>query len=183
MTVDDSTSRLTVANGFTMLRVALVPVVAVLVAQGTGGARWWAMAVFLLAAFTDGLDGYVARRTGNGVTRWGQLADPLADKLLILGALVVLGWQADVPWWAVGVIAVREVAITVLRTVLVRRDVVLPADRFGKAKTVAQIVYVAIELAPGTPSRLEAATLWLVLVLTVGSGLAYGWRTWRSRRR
>lgn len=174
-----STSRVTVANGFTLLRVALVPVVAVLVAQESQAARWWATAVFCFAAFTDGLDGYVARRTGGGVTRWGQLADPLADKLLIVGALVVAAWQLDVPWWAVAVIAVREIAITALRSFLVRRDVVMPADRFGKAKTVAQIVYVALVLAPGTPATVTTVMLWVVLLLTLGSGLAYGWRAVR----
>lgn len=173
MTVEHSPSRLTLANGVTVLRVALVPVIGFLVAQSSPSARWWALVIFGVAALTDSFDGYLARREAAGVTRWGQLADPLADKLLILGCLGVLGWQNEVAWWATIVIAVREVAITVQRSVLLRRDVVMPADRLGKVKTIVQMALIAVELAPGTPQALETAMLWLAVVLTVGSGLAY----------
>jgi CDP-diacylglycerol--glycerol-3-phosphate 3-phosphatidyltransferase len=176
MTVDHSQRRLTLANGVTGLRVLLVPVVGLLLAQSTPAARWWALGVFVLAALTDSVDGYLARREAAGVTRWGQLADPLADKLLILGCLVVLGWQNEVAWWAIAVIGVREVVITIQRSVLLRRGVVMPADRFGKVKTLTQMVFIAVELAPGTPASIEAVALWAAVVLTVGSGLAYARR-------
>lgn len=171
-----STSQLSVANAVTALRVALVPVVAVLVAQSSTAARWWALGVFVFAALTDTVDGYVARRVSGGITRWGQLADPLADKLLILGVLVVLAWRGETPWWAVVVISIREIGVTVQRTLLVRRGVIMPADRFGKAKTVAQIVYICVALAPGMSDVLEGATLWIAVALTVGSGLSYARR-------
>lgn len=174
--VGASNRRLTVANLVTGLRVVLVPVVAVLLARDTPTARWWALVVFTVAALTDTLDGYVARREAGGVTRWGQLADPLADKLLILGCLFVLGWQNETPWWAVAVISVREVGITAQRWILSSRGIVMPADRFGKVKTITQMIYVGVELAPGTPQPLETALLWAALLLTVGSGLAYARR-------
>jgi CDP-diacylglycerol---glycerol-3-phosphate 3-phosphatidyltransferase len=174
--VGASHRRLTVANAVTALRVVLVPVVAFLLARGTPSAQWWALVVFAVAAFTDTLDGFVARREAGGVTRWGQLADPLADKLLILGCLFVLAWQNQTPWWAVVVIAIREVGITVQRWVLSRRGIVMPADRFGKLKTVTQMAYVAVELAPGTPEVVADILLWAAVLLTVGSGLAYARR-------
>lgn len=166
-------SRLTPANAFTLLRVALVPVVAVLVAQDSTTARWWALLVFVFAAFTDLFDGYVARRTSGGVTKWGALADPLADKLLILGVLVVLAFSAEVPWWVVGVIALREVGVTVQRSILSRRDITMPADRFGKAKTVSQMVYLSLVLTPVVDGAVVTVLMWTAVALTVGSGLSY----------
>lgn len=166
-------SRLTPANLFTLLRVALVPVVAVLVAQDAVAPRWWALGVFLFAAFTDLFDGYVARRTSGGVTDWGALADPLADKLLILGVLVVLGFSAEVPWWVVGIIALREVGVTIQRSILSRRNVTMPADRFGKFKTVSQMLYVSLVLAPVVEGVAVTVLMWIAVALTVGSGLSY----------
>ncbi len=121
------------ANALTLLRVALVPVIALLVVFGDGASRWWAFGIFVFAALTDSVDGEVARRVV-GVTRWGQLADPAADKALIVGSLVVLASTGRLPWWAVTVIVVREVAVTVQRSVLVRQGVVMPASRYGKAR-------------------------------------------------
>lgn len=173
MNVEASSRHLTVANVVTGLRVLLVPVVAVLLALDTTAGRWWALGVFVFAALTDSIDGYVARRGGGGVSRLGQLADPLADKLLIVGSLVVLAWQNDVAWWAVVVIAIREVAITVQRQLLMRRGVVMPADRLGKIKTITQMVWISVVLAPGTPQLLEDVLMVAAVVLTVWSGVAY----------
>jgi len=163
-----------VANAVTLLRVALVPVIAVLLFNGGGTARWWASAVFVLAAASDSLDGYVARRTG--VSRWGQLADPAADKALIVGTMVVLALIGDLPWWAVAVVTLREVAVTVLRSVLVRRGIVMPASVFGKVKTVLQVVAITLFLVPGVSPGLAAAALWTAVAVTIASGLEYAVR-------
>jgi CDP-diacylglycerol---glycerol-3-phosphate 3-phosphatidyltransferase len=160
------------ANLLTLLRVALVPVIAVLLLEGGTTAQWWAFGIFVFAAATDSIDGWVARRS-LGVTRWGQLADPAADKALIVGSLGILAYLGRLPWWAVGVIVVREVAVTVLRTVLARRGVVMPASVFGKAKTVSQVVAVTLYLLPGVAEVLRTATLGLAVALTVASGLEY----------
>lgn len=166
-------------NALTLLRVALVPVIAALLFARTDAARWWAFGVFVFAAFTDTVDGWLARRY-IGVTRWGQLADPAADKALIVGSLAVLAWLGELPWWAVAVIVVREVAVTVQRSVLVRRGVVMPASPLGKAKTVSQVVAVTLYLLPSTPAGFAEAALGVAVVITVVSGLQYARRGGRS---
>ncbi|HWH33345.1 MAG TPA: CDP-diacylglycerol--glycerol-3-phosphate 3-phosphatidyltransferase [Egibacteraceae bacterium] len=162
-------------NAFTLLRVALVPVIALLLFADTEAARWWAFAVFVFAALTDTVDGWLARRYV-GVTRWGQLADPAADKALIVGALAVLAARGELPWWAVGVIVLREVAVTVQRSVLVRRGVVMPASALGKVKTVTQVVAVTLYLLPAAPAALADVALALAVLVTVVSGLEYALR-------
>ena len=169
---DPPSSARHLANAVTMLRVALVPVIAALLLVDTDAARWWAFAIFCFAALTDSIDGWVARRLV-GVTRWGQLADPVADKLLIIGSLGVLAWLGLLPWWAVAVISAREVAITVWRATLVRRGRVVPASVFGKAKTVSQVIAVALFLLPAVDEPVAMAALWVAVAVTVLSGLEY----------
>ena len=169
------------ANALTLLRVALVPVIAVLLIVGGDVARWWAFGIFVFAALTDSIDGWVARRFV-GVTRWGQLADPAADKALIVGSLAVLAWLGRLPWWAVIVIVVREVAVTVQRSLLVRRGHVMPASVFGKAKTVSQIIAVTLYLLPGAPPGLREGALWVAVAITVASGVEYAFRGERIAR-
>lgn len=162
-----------IPNAFTFLRVLLVPVVLWLLMQETVEARWWALAVFVFAAITDSFDGWVARRF-NGVTRWGQLADPLADKLLVIGALASLALIGEVWWWAVIVIFAREVAVTALRVRLVSRlRLVLPASRWGKAKTVTQFLAISAYLAPTIGDVVADTLLVLAVLATVASGVAY----------
>lgn len=168
------------AGALTLLRVALVPVIAVLLLAGGEAARWWAFAIFVFAALTDSVDGWVARRVG--VTRWGQVADPAADKVLIVGSLAVLAWLQWLPWWAVAVILARELAVTVQRAALLRRGRVMPASLSGKAKTVTQVVAVTLYLLPDVPGGVRLAALWLAVAVTVLSGLEYGLRGWRSLR-
>jgi len=169
------------ANAFTLLRVALVPVIAVLLLAGGDTARWWSFGIFVFAALTDSIDGEVARRIV-GVTRWGQLADPAADKALIVGSLAVLAFLGELPWLAVGVIVARELAVTVQRTVLLRRGIVMPASRFGKLKTVSQIAAVLAYLLPAVPRSAAEVSLLVAVVLTVASGLEYAFRGTRLQR-
>lgn len=163
------------ANAVTLLRVALVPVIAALVVVGGTAARWWAFGVFVFAALTDSIDGWVARRL-IGVTRWGQLADPAADKALIVGCLSVLAWRGELPWVVVVVVAAREVAVTLQRARLLRADVVMPASVYGKVKTVTQVVAVTLVLLPVGARGLEVAALAVAVVATLASGLEYAWR-------
>lgn len=175
---------LNVPNLLTFLRVLLVPAILVLlVADGeTDTARWWAFAIFVFAAATDSVDGWVARRY-NGVTRWGQLADPIADKLLIIGSLASLAFVGELPWWAVNVIIVRELAVTVLRVRLVRRlDLVMPASPWGKLKTVGQVVAVAAYLFPVLGGSVPQRLLDVAIALTIWSGIEYGFRAGRLAR-
>lgn len=168
-----------VPNGLTFLRALLVPVILWLLTLETSSARWWAFAIFVFAAATDSVDGWVARRW-HGVTRWGQLADPIADKLLIGGALASLAAVGDLPWWAVWVIIARELAVTVLRVRLVAdRDVVMPASWWGKAKTISQVVAVGVYLVPGVDATLRDGLLFVAVALTLWSGVEYGFRAGR----
>jgi CDP-diacylglycerol--glycerol-3-phosphate 3-phosphatidyltransferase len=168
------------ANAFTLLRVVLVPVIAYLLLRG-GDARYWAFGLFLFAALTDSIDGWVARRV-LGPTRWGQLADPAADKALIVGSLAVLAYLGELPWWAVAIIVVREIAVTVQRSVLVRRGIVMPASVFGKAKTVSQVIAVTLYLLPVVPTGLADVGLGVAVALTVASGVEYAFRGRRLQR-
>lgn len=173
---------LNLPNGLTFLRVLLVPVILLLLVLDGDAARWWAFAVFVFAAVTDSIDGWVARRY-NGVTRWGQLADPIADKLLVLGSLGALALVDELPWWAVVVILTREVAVTMLRIRLVqRRRLVLPASVWGKVKTVSQVVAVSAILAPGVTGPLADGLLYFAVVLTVWSGVDYAFVAGRVAR-
>jgi len=173
---------LNVPNGLTFLRALLVPVILWLLAADDAASRWWAFGIFVFAAATDTIDGWVARRW-HGVTRWGQLADPIADKLLVIGSLASLAAVGRLPWWAVIVIMVREAAVTLLRVRLVRElDVVMPASAFGKAKTLSQVLAVTLFLWPGVPDAARNASLYVAVALTVWSGVEYAFRAGRLAR-
>jgi CDP-diacylglycerol--glycerol-3-phosphate 3-phosphatidyltransferase len=108
--------------------------------------RMLALVLLVLAASTDGIDGAIARKR-NLVTNLGKILDPIADKALLSGALIVLLIQGAVPWWATGMILVREFGITVYRLVVAKRRVIA-ASGGGKFKTVIQIIGVSMAVAP-----------------------------------
>lgn len=179
-----SRAALNLPNAFTFLRAALVPVILwLLLVEGEGDTgRWWAFGLFTFASLTDTADGWVARRYGT-VTPFGQLADPLADKLLVVGALASLAIVGEVPWWAVVVIVVREAGVTVLRTRLVQRmGLVMPASHSGKIKAVAQMIAIGAYLVPVLGGPLPALLLYLAVLLTIWSGIDYGFRAGRLAR-
>jgi CDP-diacylglycerol---glycerol-3-phosphate 3-phosphatidyltransferase len=162
-------------NILTMLRIVLVPFfVWFLVADApglrseSGPWRWAAVAAFAVAIYTDKLDGDIARSRGL-VTDFGKIADPIADKLLIGSALVMLSVLNELPWWITVVILVREWGITALRFFVIRYGVI-PASRGGKLKTVVQTAAIFLYLIP-----LSAVAPWLVwaalAVMLVGVGI------------
>nr|WP_228255389.1 CDP-diacylglycerol--glycerol-3-phosphate 3-phosphatidyltransferase [Ornithinimicrobium avium] len=165
-------------NALTVLRILLVPVFVWLLmrdggADGAAGDRWWATVVFVVATVTDWVDGDLARRRGL-VTAFGKLMDPIADKALMGSALICLSLLGELPWWVTVVILVREVGITLMRFVVIRRGVI-PASRGGKLKTVLQAVGLILMLAPlGT--LLNAVGLWVMyaaVFVTVVTGVDY----------
>jgi CDP-diacylglycerol--glycerol-3-phosphate 3-phosphatidyltransferase len=166
-----------VANVLTVIRVFLVPVVAVLVAWDGGtntAVRLAAAALFAVAALTDRLDGHLARSRGL-ITDFGKIADPIADKALILVTLAVLCWQGAVSWWAWIIIAVRELGITALRLAVVKHAVI-PANLGGKIKTVVQIVAIGLYILPRPwPWAIWTAAVFMILAvaLTVATGVEY----------
>ncbi|MGY5890461.1 CDP-diacylglycerol--glycerol-3-phosphate 3-phosphatidyltransferase, partial [Geodermatophilus arenarius] len=138
-------------NALTVLRLALVPVFAVLLLSDGGmddDRRVWATVFFALAIITDRYDGLIARRTGQ-VTEFGKLADPIADKALTGTALVGLSVLGLLPWWVTLTILVREVGVTLLRFWVIRHGVIA-ASRGGKAKTVVQALAIGLYTLPLT---------------------------------
>ncbi|TDP41586.1 CDP-diacylglycerol--glycerol-3-phosphate 3-phosphatidyltransferase [Nocardia ignorata] len=165
-----------IANVLTVARIVLVPLfVLALFADGGHDTRWRviAAAVFGLAAITDRFDGQLARKYGL-VTDFGKLADPIADKALIGAALIGLSILGDLPWWITLVICGRELGITLLRLVVVRRGVI-PAGRGGKLKTLVQSVAIALLVLPlsGAFATAGMVLMYLAAALTVITGLDY----------
>ena len=176
------------ANVLTVARVVLVPFFAWALLTDGGGSTTWRLAatgIFAVAALTDRVDGWYARRTGQ-VTDFGKLLDPIADKLLIGTALVALSLLDELAWWITVVILVRELGITVMRFFLLRY-VVLPASRGGKLKTVLQSLAIGLYLLPlsAMPHAVEvvaAVVMAAALVVTVVTGLDYVRTAARIRR-
>ena len=161
------------ANAFTFLRVALVPVFAWLLVFRDPPAPVLASIVFAFAAATDAVDGWLARRL-QLVSGFGQFLDPLADKILVGTALVPLAADGRLPWWAVTVILVREFLVgIVLRIGLARRGRALPASRLGKVKTITQIGSIFLLTVLDRGNDWALASLYVAVVLTVISGVLY----------
>ncbi|MDP4087683.1 MAG: CDP-diacylglycerol--glycerol-3-phosphate 3-phosphatidyltransferase [Bacillota bacterium] len=134
------------ANKLTLLRIFLVPIFLVFIAiKGIPYGSAIATLVFIIAALTDKLDGYIAR-TRNQITVFGKFMDPLADKLLVTAALISLVEYHIVPSWAAVVIIAREFAVSGLRTIAASEGMVIAASWWGKIKTVIQIIAIIIAL-------------------------------------
>ncbi len=172
---------LNLANMLTMARVFAVPVLVVLLsiehAQQTSLWAYLASGVFVLASLTDMADGYIAR-SQNLITNLGKFLDPLADKLLIGSALIMLVDLSRIPGWIVVVIICRELAVTGMRGVAADKGVVIAADSLGKLKTISQIVALVPLLAHYPlfgfdPHPVGMILLYVALALTVFSGGNY----------
>ncbi|PSR01234.1 MAG: CDP-diacylglycerol--glycerol-3-phosphate 3-phosphatidyltransferase [Bacteroidetes bacterium QS_8_68_28] len=178
-------------NILTVTRIALTPVVLLLLTTQTLWAQAGALLLFMLASVSDYLDGRLAREM-NVDSRLGRFLDPLADKVLVLGTFATLAFEQPetVPWWAVGLIAARDVVITVLRTWAEARGENLRTLPLAKSKTVAQLFFLVTMLALLTarhlPGPLERSATWMldqslipyallmvVVALTVATGAIY----------
>lgn len=174
-----------VPNALTAFRIVLVPGFAWMQLSHPHQPWWrfWTAAVFLLAILTDTADGYLARRF-NIITRFGKLADPIADKALTGMAFLGFSLNGELWWWVTIAILVREWGITLLRFVVLRYGV-MAAGRGGKVKTVVQSVAVIMFLLP-LPSVLQpvaVVVMGLAFVLTMLTGLDYLREAWALRRR
>jgi CDP-diacylglycerol--glycerol-3-phosphate 3-phosphatidyltransferase len=160
-------------NALTLLRILLVPVLVVALLDATPSAKWFAAAVFATAAFTDGLDGYLAR-SRRSETTFGKVMDPIADKLLVAAALISLvSLERLAPWVAMVIIA-REFAVSGLRIAAGAQGVVIPASILGKVKTVTQVVAIlALIAAHDTGDWWVQALLYTAVAATVISGADY----------
>jgi CDP-diacylglycerol--glycerol-3-phosphate 3-phosphatidyltransferase len=175
-----------IANALTVLRLALVPVFAVVLSWNGGHDDRWRIAawgVFAVASLTDRFDGELARRRGL-VTEFGKLADPIADKALIGTALVGLSLLDDLAWWVTIVILVREVGVTLLRFWVIRLGV-MEASRGGKVKTLLEAVAIGLYVLPlhSWLHVLAAVVMAAAVVLALITGVDYILRALRLRRR
>jgi CDP-diacylglycerol--glycerol-3-phosphate 3-phosphatidyltransferase len=197
--------RLNLPNALTLSRIFLVPLLVVVLltppwttlwvkdrVQGTASLEWladlvdwlshWremvAVVIFLIAAATDWLDGFVARRRGQ-VTTLGKLLDPIADKLLTVSAFIALVELKLAPAWMVVVIVGREFVVSGMRSIAASRGVIIAASPWGKGKTISQVVAIALLILTGTLERwipygnLGVAALWVVMGLALLSMFHY----------
>ncbi len=161
-------------NKLTMLRVLAVPVFIIVYLLGH---IYVATIIFILVSATDALDGHIARSRGL-VTNFGKIMDPLADKILVISALVILVQLSVVPGWMLIVILAREFIVAGLRTVAAADGIVIAAGFSGKLKTVSQMIAVPLLLLENWPCRyigvpLDMIMLWICVILTVISGIEY----------
>jgi CDP-diacylglycerol--glycerol-3-phosphate 3-phosphatidyltransferase len=163
---------LNVPNVLTVLRIMLVPVLVVALLGNTPAGDVLAAVVFALASLTDFIDGYIARASGS-VTTFGKLMDPLADKLLIVAALLALVSLDRLAAWIAMVIIARELAVTVLRMGAAQAGVVVAASMFGKVKTALQIAAILAVIAVHGHPAWVTALLYVTVLVTVLSGLDY----------
>ena len=162
-----------------MLRILVAPIFVFLLLAYPEQATWQrflALLLFVLAISTDGIDGMIARRTDK-VTDLGKFLDPVADKVLIGGALLALSILGEIDWWVTAVILLREVAVTVYRAAVANK-VSLPASLAGKLKTILQGVAIGVVLAPFEVwfplwSLVEQFTIYLAVAATVVSGISF----------
>ncbi|MDA8211722.1 MAG: CDP-diacylglycerol--glycerol-3-phosphate 3-phosphatidyltransferase [Clostridia bacterium] len=169
------------ANRLTLARIFLVPIFMMILISKIPYGKFIAAAVFILAASTDGLDGYVARKK-NQITRLGKFMDPLADKLLVSAALISLVELREIPAWVAVIIIGREFAVTGLRAIAAAEGVVIAASKLGKYKTVSQIVAIAALFLENYPFSLWKIpfgniAMAVAVIFTIWSGVDYFLKT------
>lgn len=165
-------------NKLTMIRIILIPIfiIFLLLRKKIPGAEVFSLAVFILAAITDSLDGYIARKH-KMVTKFGKIVDPLADKLLISAALITFVSLNEISIWAAILIIGREFAVTGLRIIAAKDGVIISASIWGKIKTTVQITAVIAVIADPKiitlPYYIPNILIWLAVVITIFSGYKY----------
>ncbi len=184
-TVPAQVSPWNLANYLTVLRLVLVPLFLWLLLVDGGGseaARIGATAVFLVAAYTDRVDGQIARSRGL-ITSFGKLADPIADKALTGAALVGLSLIDELSWWVTAAVMVREIGVTLLRFFVIRHGV-MPASRGGKLKTLLQGLAITLYVLPfsGALATGRVAVMALAVAVTMVTGVDYVVRAVTLRR-
>jgi CDP-diacylglycerol--glycerol-3-phosphate 3-phosphatidyltransferase len=168
---------ITIPNALSLARIILAPVFCFLFLEGSSAMRHAALVVFTLAAITDLLDGYFARRLG-AASSVGAFLDPLADKILVLSVLGCFAMQGILAWWAVVLVASRDLLVTHLRAAALRQGFSLKTTLLAKSKTALQMVAIYAGFIVQTSHiqavrTMAAAVLWVALALTVYTGIDY----------
>ena len=164
------------ANKLTMLRILMIPIfIAVLVYSKDRDIvyRYIALGIFVMASATDALDGYVARKY-NMITDFGKLMDPLADKILVSSALIILIELGNISSWIVSIVIAREFIISGIRLIATEKNIIIAASPLGKLKTVSQMLSVILMLlSVKAISLITDLSIWLMCILSVVSLLDY----------
>ncbi len=168
---------MTLPNILTCVRVLLIPVFLVLAYQGTPACDLAALVVYVAACLTDYIDGNLARKW-NQVTNFGKFMDPVADKLLVMAALLLFVEDGTIAAWMVAIILGREFIVSALRMVAASEGLVIAANMWGKAKTVITMITLIFLLCPIGPVLLGPVSLqdiliWLTVIITAISGVTY----------
>ena len=168
---------MTLPNILTCIRVLLIPVFLVLAYQDSPACGIAALIVYVAACITDYVDGHLARKN-NQVTNFGKFMDPVADKLLVMAALLLFVEDGTIPAWAAAIILGREFIVSALRMVAASSCLVIAANYWGKAKTMITMITLIFLLTPIGPVALGPVTLqqilvWLTVIITAISGATY----------
>lgn len=169
-----------IANSLTILRIFLIPIFVFVLLIRIPYGDYLAALVFIAAALTDSLDGYLARKL-HQVTKLGIILDPLADKLLITAALISLVELGAMPGWIAIVILGREFAVSGLRAVKAEEGIIIPASKMGKTKTVVQVIAVLLLILQSSYQHIISLPLgewamYIAVIITVVSGIEYFYR-------
>lgn len=169
--------KLNLANKLTILRIFMIPVFMIFLLNKIPYGESIAALIFVVAALTDTLDGYIARKR-NQITTLGKFMDPLADKLLVSAALISLVQMGRLSAWVVVIIISREFTISILRAVAATEGVVIAASWWGKAKTITQIIAIIVILIDNFPFRyigipMDQIMIFVAVIFTIVSGVDY----------
>jgi len=158
-------------NRLSLIRILLVPLLVVILLGGKSLTKWndiIALVIFILAAITDWLDGYIARNSQQ-ITNLGKFLDPVADKLLISAAFISLVEIQRIPAWIVVIIVGREIMVTGMRSIAAAQQIIIPASRLGKYKVGFETAAIII-LILNLPYHLGIISAWLAMIMAVVSG-------------
>ena len=158
-----------IPNMLTLLRIIMIPIFYIVFFSDITNSSLFAVLIFIIASLTDWFDGFLARKW-KVVTNFGKIMDPLADKLLVMTALVCLLSSFRIPAWAVIIILSREMAITGLRIIAASEGVVIAADKLGKFKTAFQMFAIILLLLN---NFIGVYILYVAILFTVLSGIDY----------
>lgn len=175
-----STIRFNLPTILTFSRIILIPFFVLI----TPKSPLLGITIFIIASATDFLDGYLARKSGQ-ITKFGIILDPIADKFLVISALILLVDMVRLSAWIAIVIIVREFVVTALRVVALSKDIVIPAETGGKLKTAAQMAAIILLLLPGGIGDLDfydigLVLMYIALILAMVSGVKYTISFWRQ---
>ncbi|MCX7975424.1 MAG: CDP-diacylglycerol--glycerol-3-phosphate 3-phosphatidyltransferase [Candidatus Aminicenantes bacterium] len=170
---------MTFPNFLTLFRIISIPALVIILLTNFQGQAWIAFALWCLSTSTDTLDGYLARRRKQ-VTIFGQLLDPIADKLLILSALICLVQVGRVPAWMAVIIIGREFAVTGFRAIASSQGLHIKASWLGKMKMILETITIALIILGkeilGNFYFIANVGLWAVIFISIVSAIEYGWR-------